>query len=399
MNYGRYQIIRELGKGAMGTVYQGHDPEIDRLVALKVLREDRLSSEAFVQRFLKEAKAIGRLSHPNVVAVYDIGQDHGTVYIAMEFLEGDPLSSLVERQGFSLAEVINLGVQVAEALDYAHQKGIIHRDVKPSNIIVQANGQIKITDFGIAHIEDPSATVQTQAGEILGTPAYMSPEQAQSRPVDGRSDLFSLGVILYELSTGKRPFGGTTLGAIFQALIQENPPPPAKVNPLLRENFSQVIMKCLRKKPEERFGTGKALADVLKSCLPERERMAKVGPSPRSQRKNLIFYLLLVIILIAGIGGFSYYYFLPPKPEADKVLSPLIRRAYLNVESTPGGAEVFIDGMFMGKTPLKVKLSVGRHEVRMTLPDHYDWEAQVQLKEEIETPLLVRFVPVVEKKP
>ena len=197
MNYGRHRIVKELGKGAMGVVYQAHDPQIDRLVALKVLRPDRVTTEAFLQRFMKEAKAIGRLSHPNMVIVYDVGEDHGTVYIAMEFLEGKPLNEIIQMDVFQPEEIIDLGVQVAEALDYAHRKGIIHRDIKPSNIIVQPDGQIKITDFGIAHIEDPEATQQTQAGEILGTPAYMSPEQVLSQPVDGRSDLFSLGVILY----------------------------------------------------------------------------------------------------------------------------------------------------------------------------------------------------------
>jgi len=184
MKYGRYEIIKELGRGAMGLVYQAHDPEIDRLIALKVLREDRLTSAAFVQRFLKEARAIGRLSHPRIVTVYDVGQDHGTIYIAMELLQGEPLNALLEKKKFSPEEITNLGIQVAETLDYAHQKGIVHRDIKPSNILVQPDGQIKITDFGIAHIEDPEASIQTQAGEILGTPAYMSPEQVRGQPAD-----------------------------------------------------------------------------------------------------------------------------------------------------------------------------------------------------------------------
>ncbi|RNC67862.1 MAG: serine/threonine protein kinase [Desulfuromonadales bacterium] len=193
MNYGRYQIVKEVGRGSMGVVYEARDPNIDRVVALKVLRQDRITSETFVKRFLKEAKVVGRLSHPRIVTIYDVGEDQGTIYIAMEFLEGVPLSDLIRDKKLNADEVVELGTQIAATLEYAHQKGVIHRDVKPSNIVVRPDGQIKITDFGIAHIEDPSATLQTQAGEIMGTPAYMSPEQVQGHPVDCRSDLFSLG--------------------------------------------------------------------------------------------------------------------------------------------------------------------------------------------------------------
>jgi len=399
MNYGRYQIVKELGRGAMGLVYQAHDPEIDRLIALKVLREDRLTSDSFVQRFLKEGRAIGRLSHSNIVAVYDVGQDRGTVYIAMEFLAGKSLDHLLAEKQFSIPEIVILGIQVAETLDYAHQKGIVHRDVKPSNIIVQANGQIKITDFGIAHIEDPSAPVMTQAGEILGTPAYMSPEQVESQTIDGRSDLFSLGIILYELSTGKRPFGGKNLAATFEAILHGAPLPPSEVNPSIPETLSRVIMKCLSKKPEDRFETGNAFAEALKRCLPEKEGIRVGGERVGKKSKKLIFSLSLMLILIAAVGGFSYYYFLPAKTEPTKVLSPLIRRALLNIESAPVGAEVFINGIFRGRTPLILKLPVGKHEVRMTLADYHDWEAQVQLEGEKETPLRVRFLPIAEKKP
>ena len=184
MKYGRYDIVGELGKGSMGVIYRAHDPQIDRVVALKVLRHDRVISEGFVQRFFKEAKAIGRLSHPSIVTVYDVGRDQGTIYIAMEFLEGTPLDRVIQEKRLSLEEIVDLGVQVAEALDYAHQQGIVHRDIKPANIILTPTGQAKITDFGIARIEDPSAPQQTQAGEILGTPSYMSPEQVMSQPVD-----------------------------------------------------------------------------------------------------------------------------------------------------------------------------------------------------------------------
>jgi len=232
MQYGRYQIIKELGKGSMGVVYEAYDPLFDRRVALKVLRPDRVSSGAFAQRFLKEAKAVGRLYHSNIVVAHDKGEDHGTVYLSMEYIEGKPLNEVLQSQKLTLEEALRIGVQVADALDYAHGKGIVHRDIKPSNIIVQPDGNIKITDFGIARIEDPMATQQTQAGEILGTPAYMSPEQVLGQAVDGRSDLFSLGVILYELLTHQRPFSGESLATIFHSITHEDPRKPEELNPI-----------------------------------------------------------------------------------------------------------------------------------------------------------------------
>lgn len=397
MDYGRYQIMKELGKGSMGIVYQAHDPNLDLKVALKVLRQDRLANDAFVKRFLAEAKALGRLDHPNIVRVYNVDEDRGTVYIAMEFIEGESLDEVSQKRRFSPEEIVKVGITLAETLDYAHQKGIVHRDIKPSNILLRADGRIKITDFGIAHVDDPSASLQTQAGEILGTPAYMSPEQVLSRPVDGRSDLFSLGVILYELSTGKRPFAGENLPAIFNAIAQANPHEPTKINPSVPQALSQIIMKCLKKMPDERFDSGKALADALRESIKERERGEGLSPPSRQRRKKIILFLSTVIILSGVVGSLSYYFIVsktetPPKIET-------VKSASLKVESTPEGAQVFVDGVFKGKTPITLGLPVRKHEIRLTLMNHYDWEAQVQLKEEGETPLQVRLIPIIEKKP
>ena len=226
MNYGRYQVVDEIGQGSMGVVYRAFDPQINRHIALKLLRQDRVTSEELVHRFLKEAQAMGGLTHPNIAIVYDTGRDHGTIFIAMELLRGKSLKELMREKKLSLNEIVHIGVQVAEALDFAHRKGIVHRDIKPSNIIIDSNGNAKITDFGIAHIEDPALTRQTIPGEILGTPLYMSPEQVMSNPVDGRSDLYSLGVILYEMTTGTPPFNGDNLAAIFQAILQATPRAP-----------------------------------------------------------------------------------------------------------------------------------------------------------------------------
>ena len=267
MKYGRYEIVKELGRGTMGVVYQAHDPQIDRLVALKVLRPDRVVSQDFVLRFLREAKAIGRISHPNIVTVYDVGQDHGTIYIAMEYLEGRPLNEVIKGRTLPLDEAVKMCVQVAEALGYAHSRRITHRDIKPSNIILTPDNRIKLTDFGIARIEDPDAAQQTQAGDILGTPVYMAPEQVMGQKADGRTDLYALGVIAYEMVVGKRPFGGGNIAAIFQSITQVPPEDPMNIGNLDNRALADLILKSLSKDPDDRFQSGEAMAAALNRCL------------------------------------------------------------------------------------------------------------------------------------
>lgn len=310
MNYGRYQIIREVGSGSMGVVYQAADPNIDRLVAVKVLRHDRISTEKFVRRFLKEAKVIGRLSHPNIVTIYDVGEDHGTVYIAMEYMEGIPLSELIRDKKLEVREALEICIQIAQTLDYAHRKGVVHRDIKPSNIIILPEGHIKITDFGIAHIDDSTATLQTVSGEIMGTPAYMSPEQVLSQPVDGRSDLFSLGVILYELCSGRRPFGGEgkNLATVFNEIIQLTPPEPAALKAPVSRKLSKLIMKLLEKAPHKRIHTGKALADALKECINEEKAVAAKTAYPSGRYLKYWIPAAAIAAASLSVAGLTYYF-------------------------------------------------------------------------------------------
>ncbi len=326
MNYGRYQIVKEVGKGSMGVVYQARDPHIERLVAVKVLRPDRVTSDDFVKRFLKEARVIGRLSHSNIVAIYDVGEEQGSVYIAMEFLEGVSLSDIIKEKRPDLREIVALGVQLAETLDYAHQKKVVHRDIKPSNIIVQSDGQVKITDFGIAHVEDANATLQTQAGDIMGTPSYMSPEQVLSKPVDGRTDIFSLGVILYEMTAGRRPFGGDgkALMTVMNEVVELTPPEPVGIP----GELSRAIMKALQKDPANRFQTGKEFADNLRNCLDEAAKQAprkgaEPKPSPASPSKRTRIYAVVVgVTLVLATGGYVMMSGSPKSAQSLPVIKP-----------------------------------------------------------------------------
>lgn len=388
MNVGRYEILKEVGRGAMGVVYQARDPNLDIVVALKVLRQDRVSSESFVHRFLAEARVLGRLDHPNIVRVYNVDRAGDTVFIAMEFVEGEALTDIMKRRRFSAEEIAAFGATAAEALDDAHRKGVVHRDVKPSNIIIRGDGRLKITDFGIAHIEDPTSAEQTQAGEILGTPAYMSPEQVLSRHVDGRSDLFSLGIILYELAAGVRPFTGADISAILGAITQDEAPELAKKNPAIPRRLSDAVMKCLSKDPAERFPNGRELAAVLRQAVAKRAEPSR--PVPR----RLIYYAAAALGFLAVVAAL---YLLIPRRLATAPPPPAVEKTHpsvLAVDSVPLGAELFVDGTLRGRTPAQVELPAGKHEVRLSAPRYFEWEAQVEVQAEVTTPLSVSLMPM-----
>jgi len=332
MRFGRYEIEKELGRGSMGIVYQAHDPRLDRRVALKVLRSDLVSSEPFVKRFLKEARAAARLAHPDIVTVFDVDEDQGTVYIAMELLAGQPLDQLINKRIFNEKDIVLFGIRMAHVLDFAHRNGIVHRDIKPANIILDPDGRIKITDFGVARIEDPSAPQQTVAGEVLGTPAYMSPEQALGHRIDGRTDIFSMGVVLYELSTGVRPFRGDTMSAILMAILHDTPPEPGTINTAISPELAGIIMKCMSKEADSRFHTGKALADALERILRKEERSALPVPSTKKAWRRPAFFIVSLLALIIGSG--LAYRFLPDKGKAGSE-----RPATTKPESSVGLAE------------------------------------------------------------
>ncbi|HMM53867.1 MAG TPA: serine/threonine-protein kinase [Candidatus Desulfobacillus sp.] len=262
----KYEIRRELGQGAMGIVYEGFDPMIARRVALKTLRReqlDRAEAEEILARFKREAQAAGRLNHPNIVQIYEYGEEGGTAFIAMEFVEGRELKDAFDaNERFPMAEIVRIMEQLLAALDYSHGNGVVHRDIKPSNIILLKDGTVKVADFGIARIESSNLT---QAGSVLGTPSYMSPEQFMGQTVDGRSDLFSAGVILYQFLTGEKPFTGA-LTTIMHKVLKEEPPAPSALNVQVPLPFDALIRKALAKRPDERFQSGREFTAALKAA-------------------------------------------------------------------------------------------------------------------------------------
>jgi len=262
---GRYEIISELGEGAMGVVYKARDPLIERYVAVKSINLQSLTREKreqFEARFYQEAKAVGHLNHPNIVTIHDLGESGDFAYIAMELMEGRELQHLLEGGGrLSVDVALDIAQQVACGLAYAHQRGIVHRDIKPSNIMVLGNNHVKIVDFGIAKMATPLAL--TRAGLILGSPLYMSPEQIEGKGVDARTDIFSLGVVLYQMLTWRRPFDGDEAAALMYQIVQHDPAPPSAYNSQIDDKLDAIVMKCLAKKPEARYASAKDLADDL----------------------------------------------------------------------------------------------------------------------------------------
>jgi serine/threonine protein kinase len=286
---GRYEIISELGQGAMGVVYKARDPLIDRVVAIKTINLSLALDEKdeYEQRFYQEARAAGRLSHHNIVTIYDVGKSGDVAYIAMEFLEGRELRDILNdtRGALPVDQAIDIVAQVAQGLAYAHEHGIVHRDVKPSNIMVVHDGHVKITDFGIARMA--SAAVRTQTGMVLGSPKYMSPEQVVGKVTDQRSDIFSLGVMLYEMLTGRAPFAGENINAIMYQTLNAVPPQPSSLNPAVPEMLNFIVAKAIAKGVEDRYQNAREMANDLRACRSSLHTAPAAPTQPASPQKML----------------------------------------------------------------------------------------------------------------
>ncbi|HET7107099.1 MAG TPA: protein kinase [Candidatus Acidoferrum sp.] len=265
---GRYEILGELGRGAMGVVYRATDPVIGRTVAVKTIRLSEegtgLSRQELLSRFQTEARAAGLLTHPNIVVVYDAGEENGLFYITMELIEGKSLQALLDSgHSFPVPRVLRIMEQTCSALQFAHERSIVHRDIKPANLMLTADDTVKVTDFGTAKILQ-FGTVQ-QTTHVMGTPSYMSPEQVKGRPVDGRSDIFSLGVLLYEILTGEKPFPGQSITTVIYKIVNEEPIPPRTLNPSLHQGLSDIVMRALAKEPEVRYQSCRELLEDLRN--------------------------------------------------------------------------------------------------------------------------------------
>lgn len=269
---GPYRIINQIGKGGMATVYKAYQASVDRYVAIKVLPSQLAESKEFAARFQQEARIIAKLEHPHILPVFDYGESDGIAYFVMRYLEAGTLKDRMEsHRPLPLDEIDRILTQLADALSYAHSQGIVHRDLKPANALIDLHGNVFLTDFGIARLLESASPRLTQTDAIMGTPAYISPEQAQSHPVDQRSDIYSLGIILYEMVTGQVPFMADTPLAVLFKHITDPLPPPSSVKPDISTSIERVILKALAKHPQDRFATAGEFVQAWKQALEEEE--------------------------------------------------------------------------------------------------------------------------------
>ena len=266
---GRYKVLGELGRGAMGIVYKAEDPNLDRVVALKtiIIANDADGAAEYRKRFFLEAKAAGKLNHPNVVTTFDCGDHDGMAYLAMELVEGTDLRTRLTSDGVTPLEAVEIVRQVAEGLAYAHERGVVHRDIKPANIMIDEQGRAKLMDFGLARMR--LADHKTTTGMVLGTPRYMSPEQIAGEPVDARSDIFSLGIVLYEALTGTRLFSGEGIEQVQHSIMNVDPMPPTRVTPGIPAMLDFVVARALKRDPKVRYQDAREFAGDLATCVAE----------------------------------------------------------------------------------------------------------------------------------
>jgi serine/threonine-protein kinase len=374
---GRYRILRKLGSGGMANVYLAEDEELGRRVAIKILNDKHANDESFVERFRREAKHAAGLSHPNIVSIYDRGEAEGTYYIAMEYLEGRSLKELISSRGPApVSTAIEYGRQILAALRVSHRTGVIHRDIKPHNVLVDGEGRLKVTDFGIAR-SGPSQ--MTEAGSIVGTAQYLSPEQAQGAPVGESSDLYSVGIVLYELLTGDVPFSGESPVEVAMKHLSQVPPPPSRVRPEIPRDLDLVVMRALAKSPDERYQSADEMdADLARiargmAVSPETEETATAiiarpitsptivtpprpptGPryqpdvyydyeEPSPRRRSVWPWLLALVLLIAaGIAGVYAYQQIQDELNASR---PVTVGTYIEQREADAVREILAAGL------------------------------------------------------
>lgn len=402
---GRYEILLEIGRGAMGIVYLAEDPKIDRLVALKCLRPQLVDPEGKNRlRFQQEVVALGRLIHPNIVSIFDAGEDHATgeAYIVMEYVEGTSLAQLLKKEEtFSLDQVRSIGIQICNALHFAHSKGIVHRDIKPANILLSPDCKtIKVTDFGIARLDDGTDGATDQ---LLGTPQYMSPEQCERAVIDGRSDLFAVGSLLYELLTRQKAFPGENLKVIMHHVLTENPLPPAMVFPAIPRGLSRIVMKAIEKDPDDRFSSGKEMSEALRTTgivaplpgdgatlvLPTGQEKNPPPKTDRRRGRRLAWTLATGTLL--GMISFLVWLAAGPLPPPERLAQPPARQGKVFFSTEPSGAEIRMDGEKKGLSPLSLSLPAGSYDLTVAKPGHHPVEATVHVLAGEEIPIELKL--------
>jgi eukaryotic-like serine/threonine-protein kinase len=328
-----YRILEKIGEGGMGVVYKALDTHLDRPVAIKVLPPEKVADVERRQRFVQEAKAASALNHPNIVVVHDIAEDRGVYFIVMEYVKGTTLDRLIGRKGLKLTEALGYAVQIADGLAKAHAAGIVHRDLKPTNIVITGDGIVKILDFGLAKLmEAPSADAygatrtlehpektRTEDGYIVGTPAYMSPEQAEGKKVDARTDIFSFGAVLYEMLTGRSAFDRESKVATLAAILREEPKPAVQLNETLSPEIENVLARCLRKDPQRRWQNMSDLKVVLQDLKEDSESGKLRAPvsAVRSRPKTWLLPAAAVVVVLAVVSVLAWLFVFKPKPPVE----------------------------------------------------------------------------------
>jgi len=350
-NIGKYKILETIGKGAMGVVYKAADPDIDRVVAIKAIRFDIISEESeredIMKRFIREAQSAGKLIHPNIVTIYDVVKSENMTYIVMQYIEGHSLQKTISSgEKIPIEKVVFLMTQICDALEYAHKKGIIHRDIKPANILIDEEGKPYLVDFGIARVE--TSTI-TQTGRTVGTPSYMSPEQVMGKKVNKCSDIFSLGVLLYEILTGKRPFHGDSITTVIYKIINEEPLSSMEVKKTMPKGFEPIISKALAKDPKKRYQT----CGQFKHDLQENLKIITQKKPVKSKKLWIPISAAVILFVIFGIMSMLFL-----NQKIDLPFLSIAKSSEILVESPiPPASPIHESIIFPSKLEIKMKLS------------------------------------------
>jgi serine/threonine protein kinase len=379
---GRYRIFKELGKGGMGTVYEVQDNDVDEKIALKVLKFDVSTDTTTIDRFRNEIIIASKISHPNVCRLYDFKQDSGLNYITMEYISGEDLKSMINHEGqLSVKKTLDIAEQICEGLSAAHRLGIVHRDLKPQNIMLNKHGEVRIMDFGLARSMDAKGITDT--GMLIGTPEYMSPEQAMGGDADHRADIYSLGVMLFEMLTGTLPFEGETAASLVLKHKTEPPPNPRVMNRNIPEGLNALILKCLEKRKQARFqNMEEILAELTKIkthlVSPKKASLAKRAAAKIPGRGMPSYTVTMGIIL--GIMILITVFLLVRNQilsKTDKSARSTVLNGTLTISSAPRGAEVYVDDdeVPRGLTPFDIELAEGNHKIRL---ERFGYQVEVE---------------------